>query len=659
MKKTKANLETSLFIGVSITILALYDFILAKYAFPLTEGWWELLARESASKILYKDIFIGLPPLYINFIASLQKITQNFYDLRIIFIFIHLAEYLLLVYFIKKFFSGKVAIFSALISELLIISYNSAYLPKDYHLFLSIFVILTLIFLVQYQENQSKYKNILFAGIFTGIILLTKQNIGALLVLASLILIASNSKNITFFLKYSSTYIVFVSCVLLFYTQFYGPGWINAYVGNDSKGSIFKVITRFLSEDITKLTIIELICTYFIYYVWQSRGNIESKCSDFSKIISFTFLLNLKKYLLYPVYGYLLYLGIRISQNKDFSIAASLIFTILIINLFILLNSDKSKFFLIKIGSFAIVILLLCYGNSMTAGYNFVGLQIGIAILFAIIFQVVEKIDTKLLFLYSALCILIITNSFVKIRVSNGGMAYSWWGYSIDPVLKNNYQYKNNHLDGILLSHETKEILEQVGEVISKTSESKKHYFYPDIPIFYQIFNLPVQTKYPILWFDVIPSEKKLDVLREFNQISPDYIFWLKPSRQVYAGHYQLKGATSVISDLDQVIYEKIEKGEYKQIYTRPVGLIDNNKREVINQIDVKMICTRCDNKQLSDLLILGDIIDIENYTANGVSREYWKIKFKNQKAYIDFCKKFNPLILNQDHFLFIVLEKS
>lgn len=646
-------------LGVSIAVLALYDFILAKYAFPLTEGWWELLARESGSKILYKDVFIGLPPLYINFIATLQVITKNFYDLRVIFIFIHIAEYLLLVFFIKKFFSGKVAIFSALISELLIISYNSAYLPKDYHLFLSFFVILTLIFLIQYQEKASKYKNILFAGISTGIILLTKQNIGALLVFSSLILIASNSKNIIYFLKYLLIYIAFVAGILILYTQFNGAGWINAYVGNDSKGSIFKVVTRFLSEDITKLTIVELISAYCIYYSWKSKGLIERNFSNFSTIISHTFTLNVKKYWIYPVYAYLLYLGIRISQNKDFSIAASLIFTILIINLFILVSSNKSKFFLIKIGPFGIVIALLCYGNSMTAGYNFVGFQIGIALLFAIILQVAEKINLRILFIYSVLCVLIITNNFVKFRVLNGGNAYSWWGYSIDQVSKNNYQFTNSYLDGMGLSHETKEILEQVGGIISTTNESKKYYFYPDIPIFYQIFNLPVQTKYPILWFDVIPSEKRLDVLREFNEISPDYIFWLKPPRQVYSGHYQLKGSTSVISDLDLQIMEKIEKGEYKQIYTRPVGLIDNDLEDVLREIDVKMYCMKCNSNEFRKWLKQGDIIDIENYDGKGLTGGYWKVKFKNSKAYIDFCKTFNPTILNQDSFLFIVLKKS
>ena len=647
-----------LYLAVSIAFLVLFDFTLAKYAFPLTEGWWELLARESGSKVLYKDIFIGLPPLYINFIASLQTITQNFYDLRIIFIVIHIAEYLLFVIFISKFFSGNVAIFSALISELLIISYNSAYLPKDYHLFLSVFVILTLIFLVQYQEKSSEFKNILFAGISTGIILLTKQNIGVLLVFSSLIMIASNSKNLIYFLKYSSVYILFAISVLISYTQFNGLGWIEAYIGNDSKGSVFKVITRFLFEDITRLSILELIAAYLIYLAWKSKDLILSKFNNDFKKISPTFLLSVEKYFIYLPYGYLLYLGIRISQNKDFSTAGSLIFTILIINLYLTIF-HKNKFFLVKIGYFGIVILLLSYGNSMTAGYNFVGLQIGVAILFAIILQVVEKINIKLFFIYCALCVFIITNSFIKTRVINGGNAYSWWGYKIDEVSKNRYQYRNSYLDGISLSLETKQILEEVGEIITTTNNSKKYYFYPDIPIFYQIFNLPVQTRYPILWFDVIPSEKKLDVLREFNEISPDYIFWLKPFSQVYLGHYQLKGSTSVISYLDADIADKIANGEYKQIYVRPVGLINSDLEVALKEIDVKMICPNCNAEKLKSSLINSDIVVIENYDSKGLSREYWRVKFKNSKAYIDFCKQFNPTILNQDSFLFIVLKKS
>jgi hypothetical protein len=637
----------------------LYDFILAKYSFPLTEGWWELLARESSSKVLYKDIFIGLPPLYINFIAALQKITSNFYHLRIIFIAIHIAEFLLITFLIRKFFSFRVAICSALISELLIISYNSAYLPKDYHLFLSVFVILTLIFLVQYQEGINKYKNIIFAGIFTGIILLTKQNIGALLFFSSLIFIACNVKNIISFLKHSFVYIVLAIATLILYTQLNGLDWLNVFIGNDSKGSIFKVLTRFLSEEITKLTILQLIVAYVVYVIWQSKDAIKSKYFIYIEKINPIFLINLNKYCFFLMNGYFLFLGIRISQNRDFVIAGSLIFTILIINVFLLIKYNKNKFFLVRTGAFSLVILFLCYGNSMTAGYNFVGMQVGFAFLFAIILQSLERLNAKLFFVYGAMCLVIITNSFVKNRFVDGGNAYSWWGYSIGQVSKNTHQYKNPYLNGLMLSLETKEILEEVNGIITSSGNNKNYYFYPNIPIFYYIFNLSVHTQYPILWFDVIPSSKKLDILNEFNKINPDYIFWLKPIDEAYLGHYRLKGSTSVMSELDDEMLTKIEKGFYKQIFVKPVGLFDSESKASLRRINVKMICNTCTSSDLQGLLHRGEIIDIDNYNERVTGREYWSVIFKNSNAYIDFCKKFNPIILNRDNTLFIVLKKS
>ncbi len=658
MKINKYSQTNLIVLAISVLVLLTYDLILAKYAFPLTEGWWELFARESGGKALYKEIFIGLPPLYIGFIEILQKITSNFYDLRILFIVLHLAEFLLLVFFIKKFFSIKVAINSALISELLIISYNSAYLPKDYHLFLSVFVILTLIFLVQYQHGENKYKNIFFAGIATGLILLTKQNIGALLVISTLIIILFNIKNIIYFVKYLIIYMLAISSILFIYTYINGVNWIDVYLGNDSKGSILKVLTRFISEDITRLTGIQLFILLFFYKILKSKNLIYDKYNFLIEKIPSNFLFYIKKYWIYGIYIYFLYLGLRVSQNKDFSIAGSLIFTIIIVNLFILINIDKGKCFLVKIGAIGMVILLLCYGNSMTAGYNYVGLQIGVAMLFAIILQFAEKINIKFFFIYSLLCVTIITNNFIKTRIKGDGNAYSWWGYSIDGASKNDHQFENSYLDGIKLSLETKEIFERVDQIISSTNNSNRFYFYPNIPIFYYIFDLPVHTRYPILWFDVIPSSKKLDVLRDFNEILPDYVFWLKPSAQVYSGHFDLKDSSSVISELDNEIEEMLSIGKYKQIYVRPMGFSARNSGSALRPTSVSLICNSCDVDSLNKWLTRGDIINIE-YLNNNNKDYYLNIKFKNGRSYIDFSEKFNPIILSRDRFIFTILKKS
>ena len=81
MKLSKYNNIYIEFISVliGITILLCTDLLIAKNTLPLTEGWWEVIAKESNSMELYKDLYIGLPPLYINFIAFLQGFTENIY----------------------------------------------------------------------------------------------------------------------------------------------------------------------------------------------------------------------------------------------------------------------------------------------------------------------------------------------------------------------------------------------------------------------------------------------------------------------------------------------------------------------------------------------------------------------------------------------------
>jgi hypothetical protein len=626
---------------LAIFILVSLDLIIATYSYPLVEGWWELLAIESSRKLLYKDLYFALPPLYINVLSLLQSFNLNIFEVRLFFIIIHVLEFLTLTYFITRFFKYYIGILAVFVSEILIIAYHVAYLPKDYHMLLGLFVSL---FLVG-GYFISRYKNIysaIFLGLIAGLLFLVKQNIAAVLFLSVFILIGIGNSSGRHKIRLLSFYLLAVLALLSSYASIFGFEWVNVYLSNDSKGSLFIVLTRIFGDKVFQnfLIIITLFYTYsFLIKRYPSKifNLYENKICDLALLMTF------------------IILAFFVAKNKNFDFLISIVLAILSINLINSFNQNIANIKILNFSALAIIPLGIIYSNSMTAGFNFVGSQIAVVIFFAIILNFCRQFHRRLLYLFSFIIILIISNNLYE-KIYKGNL-YQWWGYKIGSIQKSIVTPFLPEMKGMYITEESQAILNSV-DFIRKSDPQSSVYFYPNIPYFYKLFNVRLLTKFPILWFDTVPSKFTNEVTNEFNDINPDYVVWLRPPNSAYSGHAALIQRESLMERIDSILLDGIASGRYSIEYVRPVGLITDYREDNFIKTAATMICNKCNEKDLQNYLITGHVIDY-SFLSKVVGQEsFLSITFSGAANYIDFCYKFQPLILAPEYPVFMILKR-
>lgn len=630
---------------IGFTLLIGFDVLVAKNTLPLTEGWWEVIAKSSRGKELYNDIYIGLPPLYINFITLLQNFTENLYTLRIIFVYIHVIEICTLAYFFSRFFNLSISILSALISELLISTYSNTYLVKDYHLFLQLLINLYLISFFYFYKSRNLF-SIFLLSLFTSGIILTKQNYGAILFLANYLVFITLNDNLKIKLISVIKLTLCVVFLLLIYSSINGFGWIITYIGNDSKGSFITILTRFINEKSTIQLIIALLFFYVIYYLYEKKliNFLDFQSNHKIKI-------NLYKTIRIIAIIFLTYLGVRIAGNKDFNLAIAFVYFYIIIGLLYYWGVSKWQLHFNNFGIISIPILAILYCNTLTAGYNFSGFQVGVTVLFCVILSEINNISKNLrntisIFLFSVILINFYNNKY-------NGNSYNWWGYQLEAIEQAKYQFKNKYIGGFNLTQDTYAVLNKIKQINGQNKST--FYTYPNIPLLYLIYDKDLKTKFPVTWFDVIPNNYKDELISEFDRISPDYILWLKPTKSTYDGHFRLKRSESVMSEFDYHIKGLIENQTYTLLWSRPMGIKDSLSRDINAPLISSLECKACSDIEFSKLILRNEIINIKVVNS---AKHIYEIEFPNGASYINFVNIYNPTILNSKYPIFFIYKK-
>lgn len=629
----------------AVLAIFIFDFIISIHAFPLTEGWWEAFAYASKDKVFYQQIYIGLPPLFIDILSLLSNFTDSFLSIRILFILIHIIEFLLISHFFSKFFGFYISVSASLISELLISTYIGTYLPKDYHMILGLLVAIY-INLYYYLVEEFKSKNAILIGIITGLIILTKQNVGAMLLASMIFMIVVCRQTAYVRLRILIMYIIGIALTLTLYSELKGYDWINVYLNNNSKGSAFIFLTRILVERGAILTFAFILIFYTFNYFTENINN------KYTKLIKKYFELY-RNYILAIIF---LLIALKLVNNTFLFLAIAITATLVSINLFQELGIKYSRQNLTNFKLSSVPILALLYCNSMTAGFSYVGAQHVVAIFIAIALSLAYKINSKLIFALAFTLLFILFSQFYKMKI-NGDM-YSWWGYSIGSRAANNVNYNNNKISGIKLSEETKDIFLAVENLVRENADSKNYLFYPNIPLFYYLFNLPVNTKFPVLWFDTIPTKLYYEVVEDFIKLNPNYVVWMKPHKEVYAGHAKLRGAESVLGTIDNLLLEGILNGKYSIDYVRPLSLGSYTGKDDFSRITVSFDCRWCNTEEIARDIKLEKIIAASRSDENSKSN-FMTVTFPNQYYYLEFCKKYRPFILDQKGPVFLILKRE
>jgi len=629
----------------SIFVIGFTDLIIVLYAFPLTEGWWEVFAIQSNIKTLYKDIYIGLPPLYIQALLFLLRINEELIFSKIIFIAIHIANFLLLCILAGNFYKLKVSIIAALISEILITVYITTYLPKDYHMFLGLLLAVYLNIFYLYFTKDKKYYLLFILGILSALIVLTKQNIGLILLISPILIIIKIEKIIGILIRILVFLFAFISTLYL-YSNFYSWDWIDVYLSNNSKGSISTILLRIFTEPAIFFSSLFTILFYSIEYLFN-HSIYRNKI--LSNIIT-----------KYTVLFILAILSLYLSKNSLISISLGITITLLTIDLLSYLKISKYQQPFVNFGPLSLVFLALIYANTMTAGINYVGSQYIFLIFMGIVLTYANNINKKIFNLISFVVIFNLATSFYNLKLN--GDLYSWWGYKIGPLKDNNVDVDYSHMMALKVSEETNAILLRTKEIVD-SNPSKSYYAYPDIPIIYYLFNLPIKTKYPILWFDTIPNKLTKDVVNDYLKLNPDYIFWLRPPKSVYSGHFNLRQSDSVMSSIDQLLLKGMSQGLYELVFTRPTSLGTNYSLDSSSAIEAMMYCPKCSNEKINQYVYDGRILSSDDFSPNkndiNAPIISAKVRFQNLGSYLQFCEEFSPLILDANYPIYMILKKN
>jgi hypothetical protein len=552
----KKTLIFFLFIAV---LIGSFDFLLLNKNFPITEGWWETYSYAISQGFKpYVDFSIKFPPLYIYYINFLTEFFSfDFYKLRVLSIFVNLIGVVGLYYWLTKITSAIPAAFGTIFAVGLVMA-NPVYFSKDYHTLVMIVISLALISLPTKKLISDKtlelFVRVTLSGLFCGLILLSKQNIGIFFTFGVFLFWLSfnfvyfkNTLSAKFFISVSS-FILGFFIPILFTFYFIGFDWLNIFYSNDSKGDPFTVLTRFIfNKELLKLEMKAFLLVFFVFFILLNKPNFFD--SLFKKICKYFFISN-KLWLLVPIaiffifFRYYLYI---------FALAWPIL----------RLLPLKDKFW--KRPDFLLIfpLYMLAYCGTQTAGYNDVSLEFSIALMFSDITKYFYlNTNSKYQDNKSHLFILIFVIFILSVAVKFFGPSYNWWGLKTGGLRTDQFPLPFSELQHLSADKKTYQMFDAIFKVKSDLKSQDEIFSYPSIPLAYLLLKRNFVGT-PVLWFDVSSESDATYTVSELNKKKPKYIFWLKPPKAVYEGHFNLRKKDPAMLQVDQWLFDSLESKQY------------------------------------------------------------------------------------------------
>lgn len=630
-------------------IVFLFNMIFFNRYFPLTEGWWQTFGNLiNQGSVPFKDFNAVIPPAFMYFNSILLHILgDQIIFFRILGVLLRVLNVFLLQKFLQYFFSSKIACLAALFASFLSIS-DPAYIAYDYHTFVDLLIVLSLIFLGRKLNLRSEggagsgNGNLLMSGICLGILFFFKQNIGLFLLIGfflSLLILRETDPNPKWkrMIYFGTGF--FVIWAIFFYFFFVRIGAIKSLEdilsGNDAKGSFFTVITRFVLDDYNRKVLVLSIVIVVVYLFIKNfptglfRLILSNSLISRHKIEIDT----VSKYLI-SAFFFISVLGIAGHVDPLYSIFYKTINSVaLSVVLYILFKAITGK---LKEKDYKFTVILplllaLAYCNTHTAGFNFVGMLFVIAVSWSLIFEKIMD-QLKISYKYIFLAIIFIIAS---MGVSKLFLPYDWWRLTQGPIMRATHELKYQGLKGFYVDKKTYICYEKIGRIIEEHSRGPKDvYLFPNIPIFYFLHGKTPPYRNVVQWFDFISKEQLLAELKELQQDPPKIIVFLEPPKFVYEGHYKLlKRQLVQLQFRDQINKWQI-RGKYEQVDVFMYDdrfLSDTYASEERIERDVMVTNRELKDREygdLTDVFEFGDL-KIKNVTRGGleVSNERGKEK--------------------------------
>ena len=587
LKNVNENNNYILFLCVFYILLV---HIIYLFIFPPVYGWWQSWVYVTNGN--YSDA-VGagylFPPLYYTyysfFIDYLKYpiISLVLGVFRTLFIFIFLYKYL------GKYYSKFVSSITAYTFVFCIISTN-IYLPDDYHTLVTLFILITLASLDSFINSNYKYKNLyLFSlSLFSVLTMLTKQNIGLLLIIgvAASLTFSKQEK-----LKISSPLLFLLLSILMIISlsyifKFNLIDLYNISFNNEAKGGKISLLTNLVTnkQNFRQLSIGVVLNFLIFYYI---KYGITDNLLKFyeekkKKIYGNVLISNLIFIISVLIIIYILY---SISKNhKDIVIYLAMLTIGFYLSKATFNFKDKGSFLLFPF-------IFLAIANSFTSSLSqddMIILCIPVIICIAVH---LESILNARKFNINSIFFIIISIIGINIFSNKINNPWSWFGANLSSISFSNSSTPYKELRGIHIDDMTSKLMNSIKHNIDKHSKEKSDVLlYPNIPFFYILHNKIPPFTTPVYWFDTASNKLIDDLIFKLNHKKPELIIFFDPPNFAYKEHSKMKKNEVIQSKFNSVIDDFVRNGTYKLIdfheFRNTVGLdgeINERKFIVIN----------------------------------------------------------------------------
>ena len=219
MRKIGKKIYELRYLLIILSVCACYAGILYNQTMPFAEGWYSYYAKcINRGEVVYKDFDYLFTPLYIYFIALITKIFgYKVIILRIVGIIFFCLIGTFVYLSLKELFNEEIAVI-ATITSVMYMQSEVVQVFYDYVRMMDIFSCAATYFLIKAIKNDDRKKYFILAGIATSLFILTKQNMGLLFWIYSIILICSVSLVLRRSVKEKLIYFITGSIVPIFIT---------------------------------------------------------------------------------------------------------------------------------------------------------------------------------------------------------------------------------------------------------------------------------------------------------------------------------------------------------------------------------------------------------------------------------------------------------
>lgn len=561
---------------ILLAIVLIFNFLLSKYQFFITEGWFETFAVYANSGIdIYKDYDYFLPPLTVSIFSGLINFFGlDFISFRYIFALFHALNVYIIFFILQRYTNTYSAAIGSLLTFFLIIN-NPAFLAKDYHTIVSLLVSLLILVLPYRNENKKiDNKTPIYIGLLVGLLILTKHNIGVIFGLSIFLylnlILFSNKHQLSESLKINLYLFISLFAVLSSFTTFVSPSWLSIFSLDTPKGLIHTILFRFILDPTNRKIIFVSILFIALIYI-------------------FYFLLKSYKYKFVTFLNYYLASIALFFRITDYQAGRANMFLFLVLTfiaaIFILFKLKISILFVFALSwpllrllksntkndvLFCIPLYTLAYCGTTTAGFNSVSLEILLALFFA-----------ELIFTIRQLCItskdnynlrnflapvIFITLTFGVTKLVNP--SYNWWGLKTNSIvdnIQNERSFKSGYFKNIHMDKFTYDILNY-----ADNNDLNNLLTTPSIPLFHLLTEK--KSEFSLLyWYDVTTLKSQEKTANILLESPPRNIFMLKVPDYVHAGHYSLIKKNNFLPPkaIENIVTKKYIAGEYDIDFAR------------------------------------------------------------------------------------------